>query len=165
MFEPMNENEPEKRSPAEQALARQAAHIVAAVRKSGRSSMMPDNLIILTELQHRAIELYELLWEPHAGSPLAKLDMIAANQMISRGMVLPATGMNGSGPVSEPAAERSNIANHVLVALLWLMVFVLPMLAFDPDLSSRGQLVLTGEEAVLIAFATVYTANFLSKRK
>jgi hypothetical protein len=51
------------------------------------------------------------------------------------------------------------------VVFLWVVVFVLPALALDPDLSPRGQTVLGYGEAALIAFAAGYTFWILGRTK
>jgi hypothetical protein len=51
------------------------------------------------------------------------------------------------------------------VVLLWLIVFGLPILALDPDLSPRAETVLGYDEAALIAFAAGYTFYVLGRIK
>jgi hypothetical protein len=68
-------------------------------------------------------------------------------------------GMASGGTVLRenlPAKDRRTVYLLAIV-VLWLIVFALPMLALDPDLSPRGQTVLGYEEAALIAFAAGYT--------
>jgi hypothetical protein len=85
-------------------------------------------------------------------------------------VMLPAMRVSGGTvtalpePENLPAKDRRTI-DLVSVVLLWLIVFVLPMLALDPDLSPRVQTVITDDEAALIAFAAGYTFYILGKLK
>jgi hypothetical protein len=78
----------------------------------------------------------------------------------------PGIAFSGSAAGGTALRENLPVKDHrtmyvLSVVLLWLIVFALPMLALDPDLSPRGQTVFGDEEAAPIAFAAGYTFYIL----
>jgi hypothetical protein len=102
----------------------------------------PEPSIFLEDWTHRVITF--------SGS------VTAARAAVGGGVAIPAGNL--------PAKDRRTV--YVLsVVLLWLIVFGLPILALDPDLSPRAETVLGYDEAALIAFAAGYTFYVLGRIK
>ena len=72
--------------------------------------------------------------------------------------------LSGALPQNAPVRDRKTM-RLLPVVVLWLIVAGLPWLALDPDLSPRGQTVLTDEEMALITFAALYTTYVLASLK